>query len=148
MGMRYVYTERQAKDYARKCAEYVYIRNYEGNDSIDGKRRATEEESKLIERAIGAALLTILEWGEDSIKKAVATAEYFAYDDDKAKLKIPEINTFLSIAIPITDYIKERENRGEYHISPEEYYAKNKMEDNEDGESEEDSEDDEYRTVV
>ena len=132
MGMTYVYTERQAKEYARKQSEYVCRRYHNGDGSDkygDEKHKATNEEAALIERGIGSALLGILEHGEDGIKSAVATAEYFvAYNDIDRDYTI---NTYLSIAIPVTNFIKERESRGEYHISPEEYYARNKTEDSE-----------------
>jgi len=110
----YDYTEQEAEEYARETAQEVMIRSYEDGRNekgyrFDMRRKSTEQERDLVERAIGAALLAILK-GYD-VDAAKATAEYMVLWGSLGKLD-PHINSWMSIYVPIGNFLDtKRVNR-------------------------------------
>jgi len=102
MQKTYDYTEQQVKEYAREKAQLITIREYVDGNSRDYRCYATSEDSDLVERAIGAALLAIRN-GYD-VDAAKATAEYVVLWENRDER---HINTYDSVYIPIGDFISE-----------------------------------------
>jgi len=94
-----IYTEQAAKEFAKKTAETVVIREYKDGNSTDTRRSSNKAERFLVERAIYAALLSIR--GGYEPQSAKATAEFFILCNSGE----PHINTYDSVFIPIDNFL-------------------------------------------
>ena len=98
---KYNYTEKDASEYAKEISQTIVWRSYDENhSSTDNRRRATKTEAKLVEKAIAAALWAIKEGRDPDTAKA--TAEYMIIHGSGED----HINTYLSVYIPINDFVR------------------------------------------
>lgn len=101
MNENKIYTEQEAKEYAKNVSNTITIRTYDNGSSDDIKRKSTKKERKILTNIIYGALLAIKNHnlGGIAVQAAKDTAEF------TADLMLPYINGYLSVYNKIGDFV-------------------------------------------
>lgn len=113
------FSEYALKSEAEKAAKSLVIRTYDNGSSTDTRYTSSPEEANILENCIYGALLTVRQYGKDSLPSAANTAELIA---DHI---IGDLNGYCSIYIPINQIIDDmetaalraRETKSEYYYN-------------------------------
>jgi len=95
-------TEKELKEYANLISQKIAIRTYNSGNSSDDERVSTLEEQKIIHTIVYGGLLAINE-GKDK-KSIISACEYISNLQFENVIKNGEINSYMSIYIPMMEY--------------------------------------------